>query len=103
MAYIRIDTSARRILSASFGLIEVGLGVVQLAQGLRRIDWGAMQSGLKAMGLGLASIQAGFEAGGGRWGDISVQFRRIVWLWVYIRMRGAFRPLVGLIARGGRV
>lgn len=103
MAYVRIDTSVRRILTVSFGLIEVGLGVVQLAQGLRRIDWGAMQSGLKAMGLGLGLIQVGFEAGGGRWGDITVQFRRIVWLWIYIRMQGVFQPLVRLIAQGGRV
>lgn len=101
MAYVCIDTSARRILSVSFGLIEVGLGVVQLGQGLRQIDWGAMQSSLKSMGLGLGSIQVGFEVGGGRWGDISVQFRHIVLLWIYIRMQGVFQPLVRLIAQGG--
>lgn len=98
-----IDKSIRRTFTVILGSIEVALGIAQIAEGLRALNWGAMQEGLGVVGRGLRSVEDGVERDGESWGTIGVQIRHLVWMWISIRMRrdGFFEPLRRLVEQPG--
>lgn len=97
-------TSAKRILAIVLGLVEVGLGVVQIKQSFEQRSLIVFLDGLNAIAYGVKSILGGWGAEGVAWLDLGKEARHIVCLFVRIKgLRHVLQTVLELVEHWGHV